>query len=99
MKFGFTSTLSPLDIADDIFQFSPEEVVFRVAPTPLMIIQGTADPLVDYHEALSYYQHAGEGKELYLVEGGIHQLLLGETAGPVGDRILDWLKEHLLSKN
>lgn len=85
----------PLEIADDIFQFSPEDVVSRVAPTPLLIIHGTADPLVDYHEALAYYGLAGKGKDLFLVEGGIHQLLSGETAGLVGDRILDWLKESL----
>ncbi len=88
-----------LEIADDIFQFTPEDFVSRVAPTPLLIIQGTADPLVDTQEALAYYQRAGEGKELYLVEGGIHQLLSGDTAGPVSNRILLWLKEHLSSKN
>ncbi len=85
----------PLEIADDILQFCPEQVVARVAPAPLLIIQGTRDPLVDTGEALAYYERAGEGKELFLVEGGIHQLLSGETAAPVGDRILKWLHEHL----
>ncbi len=87
----------PLEIADDIFQFSPEDVVSRLAPGPLLIIHGTADPLVDYHEALVYYERAGEGKDLFLVAGGNHQLLSGETAGLVGDRILEWLKVSLAS--
>jgi fermentation-respiration switch protein FrsA (DUF1100 family) len=85
----------PLEVADDILRFCPEKAAARVAPAPLLIIQGTRDPLVDTGEALAYYEQAGDGKELFLVEGGIHQLLSGETAAPVGDRILGWLQEHL----
>ena len=85
----------PLEVADDIFQFSPEDVAARVAPRPLLIIQGTADPLVDTREAQAYYERAGEGKELFMVEGGIHQLLSGDTAGLVAARILNWLEDHL----
>lgn len=85
----------PLAIADDILQFSPEDVVARAAPTPLLILQGTADPLVDCQEAQAYYERAGEEKELVFVSGGVHQLLSGPTAGPVADRILDWFGARL----
>jgi len=85
----------PLEVADDILAFSPQDYAARVSPTPLLIIHGTADPLVDLQEPRALYDCAREPKELVLVEGGIHQVLSGDTAAPVGDRILDWLARTL----
>jgi alpha-beta hydrolase superfamily lysophospholipase len=85
----------PLEIAEDILAFAPEKVVYRIAPTPLLMIHGTADPVVDYHEALKYYELAGEPKELHLIEGGVHQVLLGETAGEAVGAVLRWLERYL----
>lgn len=85
----------PLNIAEDILSFAPEKLVHRISPTPLLIIHGKADPVVDYQEALKVYERAGDPKELLLIDEGIHQLLLGETGEKTALAILQWLNRYL----
>jgi alpha-beta hydrolase superfamily lysophospholipase len=85
----------PLEAVDDILHFKPEEVVGRVAPTPLLVLHGDADPLVDPLEARAYANLAGLPLELAILPGGVHQLLSGETAAPAAERILHWLSRTL----
>ncbi len=85
----------PLEVADDVLYFAPEERAARVSPTPLCIFHGTADLLVDVQEAKILYESACEPKELHLIENGIHQLLIGDSAGSISDTILAWLGRHL----
>ena len=85
----------PLEIAPDILSFAPETVVQNISPTPLLIVHGTADPVVDYHHAEAYYERAGEPKNLCLIEGGVHQLLSGDTAEEAAGIVITWLDRHL----
>lgn len=85
----------PLEVADDMLYFAPEERAARVSPTPLCIFHGTADLVVDVQEAKMLYESACEPKELHLIENGIHQLLIGESASQISDTILEWLGRHL----
>ena len=91
----------PLEVADDILFFWPEEMVSRIAPTPFCIIHGSADPVVDPQEARNLYERAGEPKRLHLIEDGIHQLLSPEDYGEekaneVADLVLEWFTRHLM---
>ena len=91
----------PLEVADDILFFWPEEMVSRIAPTSCCIIHGTADPVVDPREARNLYERAGEPKKLHLIEDGIHQLLSpkdnGEDkANEVADLVLECFTRHLM---
>jgi len=85
----------PLEIAPDILSFAPETVVKHVSPTPLLIVHGTADPVVDCHHAEAYYERADEPKKLCLIEGGVHQVLSGETAEETIGIVLSWLGQNL----
>jgi hypothetical protein len=85
----------PLEIAEDILRFAPENAVAQIAPTPILIVHGTADPVCHYKEALSLYERAGEPKELCLLEGGIHQVLSGDTAEEAAGRVLDHFNRYL----
>ena len=90
----------PLEVADDVLCFWPEEVAGRIAPTPIRFIHGTADAVVDPQEARIFYQRAHEPKDVCLVEGGIHQLLSPIDFGPdpanqVAGLVLEWLEKYL----
>jgi dipeptidyl aminopeptidase/acylaminoacyl peptidase len=90
----------PLEVADDVLFFWPEEVAGRIAPTPIRFIHGTADAVVDPQEARILYQRANEPKDVCLVEGGIHQLLSPVDHGPdranqVAGLVLEWLEKYL----
>jgi len=90
----------PLEVADDVLFFWPEEMADRIAPTPVRFIHGTADPVVAPHEASIFYERAREPKDLCLIEDGIHQLLSPEDNGEdkaneVADLVLEWFGEHL----
>ena len=91
----------PLEVADDIMAFRPEEMVSRVTPTPIRFIHGTADPVVDSQEAAIFYEQAREPKDLRLIEGGIHQLLSPEdygidNANEVAEFVLEWFERYLI---
>ncbi len=57
-------------LADE--RYSPAPAVPRLAPMPLLVFHGTADPVVDYTHAGRIYQAAGEPRELVTLPGGFH---------------------------
>jgi alpha-beta hydrolase superfamily lysophospholipase len=90
----------PLEVADDVLFFWPEEMANRIAPTPIRYIHGTADPVVDPQEARVFYERSGEPKDLRLIEDGIHQLLSPEDSGEdkaneTADLVLEWFEKYL----
>jgi len=68
---GFGSGVN-LESADMLLRFSPQEMVHRIAPRPLLIIQGAENKLHHPEEAQALYDHAGEPKELVFLEGSGH---------------------------
>jgi hypothetical protein len=68
---GFGSGVN-LESADMLLRFSPQEMVHRIAPCPLLIIQGAENKLHHPEEAQALYDHAGEPKELVFLEGSGH---------------------------
>jgi alpha-beta hydrolase superfamily lysophospholipase len=90
----------PLEVADDILFFWPEQMASRIAPTPIRFVHGMADPVVDPREAKIFCERTENPKDLCLIEGGIHQLLSPVESGEdkadeVADLVLAWFEEHL----
>jgi len=90
----------PLEVADDVLFFWPEEMASRIAPTPIRFIHGTADPVVDPQEAKVFYERSGEPKDLCLIREGIHQLLSPEDSGEekaneAAHLVLEWFEKYL----
>lgn len=61
-----------LESADFLLRFSPEQVVQRIAPRPLLIVHGAENRLHSPLEARALYERAGEPKRLELLEGSGH---------------------------
>jgi alpha-beta hydrolase superfamily lysophospholipase len=68
---GFGSGVS-LESADMLLRFSPQSVVHKIAPRPLLVVHGAENGLHDPQEARALYEHAREPKRLHLIEGAGH---------------------------
>lgn len=55
-----------------LLRFGLQEMVCRIAPRSLLIIQGAENKLHHPEEAQALYDHAGEPKELVFLEGSGH---------------------------
>lgn len=68
---GFGSQVT-LESADALLRFSPEAVVHRIGPRPLLIVHGAENGLHKPSEAYSLFEHAREPKRLELLESSGH---------------------------
>ena len=73
-------------IADD---WRPIDRVAGLAPLPLLLIAGTADPIVNADHARDLYAAAREPKEIWLVDGLGH--IQGLQLPAIRQRLLDKL--------
>jgi len=71
---------------------TPLRWVDRIAPRPLLLLQGAEDDVVDVSQAWLLYHKAKEPKEIAVIEGAEHRLRLNHEAM---DSALKWLKREL----
>jgi len=84
--------LSYLLIGDEL---SPDQYVAKIAPTPLLIIHGSEDPVIPYRHGKRLFDLAGEPKQLWTVEGGEHTSALMDPAGGYRQRLVAFFSEAL----
>lgn len=72
---GLLKPLAALVIGN---KFSPKKAVKNISPTPLLIIHGTHDQVVDYKHANKLFKEAAEPKKLWTIKGGRHTEALGK---------------------
>jgi len=68
---------------------APLHWIDKIAPRPLLILQGEEDDLVEVSQAWRLYEKAREPKEIAIIKGGGHKLRLSQEAM---DTALKWLK-------
>lgn len=76
-------------------RYAPDKVVDRIAPTPLLILHGTKDNVVDYRHGERLYQKAREPKELWSIEGGGHTDAIFRPDPPYRKRLLAIFEQAL----
>jgi len=84
--------LSYLLIGDSL---SPDSFVANIAPTPLVIIHGSDDPVIPYRHGKRLFDLAGEPKQLWTVEGGEHTSALMDPAGVYRQRLVAFFMDAL----
>jgi fermentation-respiration switch protein FrsA (DUF1100 family) len=52
--------------------WAPGERVSEISPTPILVIHGTEDQIIDFEQGEELFRLAGEPKEFWKVEGGKH---------------------------
>ncbi len=68
---------------------NPVNCVDRLAPRPLLLVQGSQDETVPPSQAYELYQKAGEPRQLVVIDGAGHRLRQNDLAMNI---VLDWLK-------
>jgi fermentation-respiration switch protein FrsA (DUF1100 family) len=85
-----------LESAEAIMEFSPEDVIRRIAPRPILLIHAGDDTLVSPEESESLYDRAGDPKKLLILPGVGHtDFYLGDALEQVTAASLDWYKRYL----
>jgi pimeloyl-ACP methyl ester carboxylesterase len=74
--------------------YRPERWVERIAPRPLLFINGTEDEVNPLPAARALQEAAGEGSTVFTYEGG-HNPLDGPQTAAVGQEIADFLRRTL----
>jgi dipeptidyl aminopeptidase/acylaminoacyl peptidase len=86
----------PLEYVDETMQFSPEWVVDRIAPRPVLFITTDDDRLVPPEESRQLYARAGEPKKLVVLKGYGHYEVYHEPAfSEVMQATVAWFRHHL----
>lgn len=87
--------LSYLLISDGL---SPEQHIASLAPTPLLIVHGTADSVIPYHHGKRLFELAGEPKQLWTVDGGGHTSAFMDPSGGYRQRLVGFFTGALAGK-
>lgn len=86
----------PLESAERIIEYRPEDVVGRISPRPVLIIHVTDDRLVPAEQAYRLYERAGDPKKLVMLDGLSHQQVYAEEGfGLVMSHSIAWLDAAL----
>lgn len=75
--------------ANSFREITPVNWIDRIAPRPLLMLQGKDDDLIEEEQAWRLYEKAGEPKDIAIVAGAGHKLRLSDQAMDIA---LTWLK-------
>ena len=88
----------PLETAEALLEFRPEDLVGRLAPRPLLLVHGADDRQVAADESRRLFARAGAPRYLEVVpDMGHFDWVAAGSHGfrRVADRAVDFLREHL----
>lgn len=89
----------PLETAEALIEFKPEQVVHKIAPRAVLFIHMERDITVPPEESISLYEKANEPKKLVVMEGRDHydtfQFSNPENFKEIMAIALDWYAQHL----
>lgn len=71
-------------------RYKPLEAIAEVSPTPVLIVHGAVDRIVDPGHAQALYAAAGPPKALWLITGASH--IQAFQSAPTRQRLVDYLK-------
>jgi len=86
----------PLEYVDQTLEFSPEWIVDRIAPRPILFVTTDDDRLVPPDESIQLHARAGEPKKLVVLKGyGHYEVYLEPAFGEVMRAALAWYRQYL----
>lgn len=101
-KIGQISLLSflkrPLSYLLTGNSYSPDAVVERIAPVPLLLIYGTDDPVVPFEHGKRLYAKARQPKELWTITGGGHTGAFSVPGSPYRQRLVQFFDRALAGR-
>lgn len=76
-------------------RYRPREAIAKLAPVPVLIIHGTADPVVPYSHAVTLYAAAREPKTLWTIPDAGHTAAFGRYGEIYRPRLVAFLDRCL----
>ncbi len=86
----------PLEYVDETLEFTPEWVVDRISPRPILFITTDNDRLVPPDESVQLHARAGEPKKLVMLKGyGHYEVYMEPAFSEVMRATLAWYGQYL----
>jgi cephalosporin-C deacetylase-like acetyl esterase len=85
----------PLQCAEAIIDYSPEDFVHRIAPRATLFIAVENDAVTPEEQSFRLYEKAGEPKKLVLYRQTTHYGIYNDYFNDVAANVVDWYNRHL----
>ncbi|MBI2540632.1 MAG: alpha/beta hydrolase [Deltaproteobacteria bacterium] len=85
----------PLQCAEALIEYSPEDVVHKIAPRATLFIAVENDAVTPEEQSVRLYERAGEPKKLVLYRQTTHYGIYNDYFNDVAANVVDWYDRHL----
>jgi uncharacterized protein len=85
----------PLQCAEAILEYSPEDVVHKISPRGALFIAVENDAVTPEEQSIRLYDKAGEPKKLVLYRQTTHYGIYNDYFDDVAANVIDWYNRHL----
>jgi cephalosporin-C deacetylase-like acetyl esterase len=85
----------PLQCAEAIIEYSPEDVVHKIAPRGVLFIAVENDAVTPESQSVTLYEKAGEPKKLVIFRQTTHYGIYNDYFNEVAANVVDWYNRHL----
>ena len=85
----------PLQCAEAILEYSPEDVVQKISPRGALFIAVENDAVTPEEQSFRLYEKAGEPKKLVLYRQTTHYGIYNDYFDDVAANVIDWYNRHL----
>ncbi len=85
----------PLQCAEAILEYSPEDVVHKISPRGALFIAVENDAVTPEEQSIRLYEKAGEPKKLVLYRQTTHYGIYNDYFDDVAANVIDWYNRHL----
>jgi len=85
----------PLQCAEAIMEFRPEDVVHKISPRATLFIAVENDAVTPEEQSVRLYDKAGEPKKLILFRQTTHYGIYNDYFNDVAEAVVDWYNRHL----
>jgi uncharacterized protein len=85
----------PLQCAEAILEYSPEDVVHKISPRGVLFIAVEKDAVTPEEQSFRLYEKAREPKKLVLYRQTTHYGIYNDYFDDVAANVVDWYNRHL----
>ncbi len=85
----------PLQCAEAIIEYSPEDVVHKIAPRATLFIAVENDAVTPEAQSMRLYEKAGEPKKLVIFRQTTHYGIYNDYFNEVAANVVDWYNRYL----
>ena len=85
----------PLQCAEAIIEYSPEDVVHKIAPRGVLFLAVENDAVTPESQSITLYEKAGEPKKLVIFRQTTHYGIYNDYFNEVAANVVDWYDRHL----